>query len=118
MEESPSSSRSRTRLLKDTEKALLRQLFQKWEGSGSVMDRLDSLEVTEMSDGGMGSLYFVSAAKTPHERRLGRRVAELQINDADEVPILASLNIDTEGELYELDIWKTDFRPVIRLYPA
>ena len=53
MEESPSSSRSRTRLLKDTEKALLRQLFQKWEGSGSVMDRLDSLEVTEMSDGGM-----------------------------------------------------------------
>ena len=117
LQESPSSSFGQTRSLTDREKVLLRRLFQQLENVGEWIDRLDSLEVREMPDGGMGSLYFVSTAKNPHECRLGQRVAELQFNDADGVTILASLNVDTEGELYELDIWRTDFRRVIQLSP-
>ena len=33
------------------------------------------------------------------------------------VAILASLNVDKDGDLYELDVWKTDYTPVIRLSP-
>lgn len=44
-------------------------------------------------------------------------VAELQFDDDDGVPILTSLNIDQDGKLFELDIWKVDYSPVIK-YPA
>jgi hypothetical protein len=50
-------------------------------------------------------------------RRLGHRIAELQFDDADGVPVIASLNVDQDGDLYELDVWKVDFKPVIRLSP-
>jgi hypothetical protein len=62
-------------------------------------------------------LYFVSETKPPEQRRLGQRIAEMQFDDADGVAILASLNVDKEGDLYELDVWKTDYTPVIRLNP-
>ncbi|WP_420885213.1 DUF6984 family protein, partial [Candidatus Symbiothrix dinenymphae] len=35
--------------------------------------------------------------------------------DEDGVDVIASLNIDDTGDLYELDIWKTDFSPLIKL---
>lgn len=66
----------------------------------------------------MGSLYFVNPTKSSDQRRFGRRIAEVQFNDADGVPILASLNLDGDGNLYELDVWKTDFTPVQRMDPA
>ena len=96
---------------------MLRRLFQQLEDPGAWAGRLDYLKVRDMPDSGMGSLCFVSPMRSPHERRFGRRVAELQFNDVDGVAILASLNVDDEGELYELDIWRTDFKPVIKLSP-
>jgi hypothetical protein len=68
-----------------------------------------------MSDGGMGSLYFVSGDEEPKNRKFGRRIGEMQFEDTDGIPILVSLNIDEDGNLYELDIWKADFSPVHRL---
>jgi hypothetical protein len=29
--------------------------------------------------------------------------------------VIASLNLDTEGRLFELDAWKTDFNPLVHL---
>jgi hypothetical protein len=69
-----------------------------------------------MSDG-LGSAYFPQPGKDAHSRRFGRRMAELQFDDADGVPVIASLNVDEDGDLYEMDIRKTDFKPVIRLSP-
>ncbi len=68
-----------------------------------------------MGDGNMGSLYFAHPAKSAESRRFGERVAELQFNDSDGVAIIASLNVDKESDLFELDIWKSDFSPVISL---
>lgn len=65
-----------------------------------------------MADGGMGSLRFNS--NNPN-RRLGATVAQLWYRDEDDVPVLASLYLDTEGNLYELDSWKTDFTPLRRI---
>jgi hypothetical protein len=95
----------------------MKLLLRKAGDTGRQLNRLDSLEVQEMSDGGMGSLYFVATTRTPEQRRFGQRIAEIQFNDADGVAILASLNIDKDGDLYELDVWKTDFTPVVQLNP-
>jgi hypothetical protein len=34
------------------------------------------------------------------------------------VPVSVALNLDEQGELYELDIWKMDFSPLQRIPPA
>lgn len=77
-----------------------------------ILALLPTAEVEEMDDGGMGSLRFVSSKPN---RRLGKVVAELLYHDEDEVPVLATLYLDTEGELYELDSWKVDFSPLKRI---
>jgi hypothetical protein len=105
------------RHLRDPEMALVVQLLQKAGNPGQLLDRLDALNVQEMSDGGMGSLYFASATENPDERRFGRRIAEIQFNDVDGVPVLVSLNVDKEGDLFELDVWKTNFKPGIHIDP-
>lgn len=45
----------------------------------------------------------------------GGQVAEYQFTDADGVEVLASLNVDQDGRPFELDMWKTDFSPLIRI---
>jgi len=114
----PPSKLGPIRHLKDSEKTLIRLLLQQGVGGPPSVTRLDSLEVQEMSDGGMGSLYIVWPGKDAQARRFGRRIAELQFNDADGVAVIASLNVDKEGDLFELDIWKTNFEPVIHLIPS
>jgi hypothetical protein len=63
----------------------------------------EALMVTPMSDGGMGSL----ALGTGYEaRKMGRQVAECHFVDKDEVLVSATLNVDTQGDPYEVDMWK------------
>jgi hypothetical protein len=76
---------------------------------------LDGLRVREMDDGGMGSLRFHPPRPGSDDRRLGAQAAEIQFTDGDGTVVLASLNLDQDGEPYELDVWKTDFSPLIRI---
>jgi hypothetical protein len=76
---------------------------------------MDGLRVRAMDDGGMGSLRFDPPRAGPDDRRFGAQVAEIQFADADGVEVLASLNADQDGAPYELDVWKTDFNPLIRI---
>jgi hypothetical protein len=78
-------------------------------------DWRETLRVRPMADGGMGSLKLASEESLQPERPIGRRAAELQFVDADGVSVLASLNVDRDGHLLELDMWKTDFSPLIRI---
>ncbi|WP_400192293.1 DUF6984 family protein [Hymenobacter sp. B81] len=82
------------------------------DGTERFLAQLPTAEVVDLDDGGMGSFQFVSP-KT--ERRFGRVLAETQYADADGVPVLASLYLDREGELYELDSWKVDYSPLRRI---
>lgn len=104
------------RNLSEQETELIKKLL-KSAGRNNNLVNLQSIEVQDMSDGGMGSLYIVNNQKSPEQRTFGQRIAELQYKDVDEVPIIASLNIDKEGDLYELDVWRVDYNPVIRLLP-
>ena len=45
----------------------------------------------------------------------GGEVSRLQFRDKDGVLVSASLNVDQNGALFEVDIWKVDFSPVIEL---
>lgn len=79
---------------------------------------LDTLRVQAMSDGGMGSMKLATEDVFQSHRLIGRRVAEVQFADADGVAVIASLNVDRDEQLLELDLWKVDFSPVIQLPAA
>ena len=81
--------------------------------AGLVVDA--NLLVEEMNDGGMGSLLLSPRPSTPRARRFGKQAADCRFLDADGVVVIASLNLDKAGELFELDIWKVNYAPLIRI---
>ena len=93
------------RKLKDDEKRLIKKLLVDVEH----INNLDDIIVKPMSDGGMGSLLLFSSKKNNENRFFGKQLSEFQFTDIDGINVIASLNVDTDGELFELDIWKTDF---------
>lgn len=74
----------------------------------------DELLVRPMDDGGMGSLYILPKGISENNRIFGAQVSEIQFEDEDRILVIVSLNIDSNGHLFELDIWKTDFSKLIR----
>jgi len=73
--------------------------------------------VKAMNDGGMGSLKFYP--KDDNVRTFGRQIAEINLSDVDGVPLSITINIDNNGDIFELDIWKVDFSPLKQfpIYP-
>lgn len=74
----------------------------------------DGLLVCPMDDGEMGSLYLFPQGKMIEGRRLGKQISDFQFTDLDGVEVIASLNVDNNGNLFELDIWKTDFEKLLK----
>lgn len=70
--------------------------------------------VQAMRDGGMGSLRFPGV----EQRRYGSTLAEAEFRDADGTPVSVALMLDEAGDLFELDIWKVDFSPLVRIPPV
>jgi hypothetical protein len=100
------------RMLRLDEKALLKSLMVTADEESFIPADLDSLEVIPMDDGGMGSLLLI-----PHgveqPRQFGKEVSLQRFVDSDGTPIFVSLNVDRQQRLFEIDIWKVDFSPVI-----
>jgi hypothetical protein len=99
------------RKLNKTEKKLILNMPIASTHDSAIKNRVDGLLLEEMSDGQMGSLYFLSNNKK-EDRYLGTTISEIETMDSDEVPVLISLSCDNFGDVYELDIWKVDFSPV------
>jgi len=68
-----------------------------------------------MDDGGMGSLELAVFGGSPSKRGFGRKAAEYQFIDSDGVDVLVTLNLDADGRPFELDVWKTDFNPLVHI---
>jgi hypothetical protein len=66
----------------------------------------------------MGSLRLATEDVLQWDRPMGRRVSEVQFVDADGVSVIASLNVDREDRLLELDLWKVDFSPTVQVPAA
>lgn len=75
----------------------------------------ENLLVKPMKDGGMGSLYLYPEGAIKEDRIFGKQVSEFQFTDEDGVEVIASLNLDNNGDLFELDLWKTNFDVLVRL---
>jgi len=80
-----------------------------FKASGRVENSAELL-VSQMDDGGMGSLKFSSEADN---RRYGATVAACEFEDTDGILVSAVLNLDESGSLFEVDVWKVDFTPLL-----
>jgi len=96
----------------DVERHLLAVLIGKANNLSLPTEWLDSLEVQQMNDGGMGSLRLFFPTTSVAERTFGRQASELVFEDVDGVEVVASLNLDSSGMPMELDLWKADFSPL------
>jgi hypothetical protein len=95
------------------ERDLLEKLVDSTSNLELEPDWMESLLVEPMSDGRMGSLELIPPNASPY-RKFGGTVSTLEFTDADGVIVSVTLNVDQSGQLFELDIWKSDFSPLIR----
>ena len=91
------------RKITDQEKTLIVFLLSK---SGKTYNVPEF--VTELNDGGMGSIRLTDSGS--HLRDL----IQLKYVDSDNVPVFITLTESDFNELYELDIWKVNFEPLKR----
>ncbi len=73
------------------------------------------LFAVNLNDGGMGSVRLTDRLDRP--RKMGRELVTAHYIDADGVPVIISVNLDEDGQLFEIDFWKVDFSPLER-YPT
>jgi hypothetical protein len=111
---SPAREFGPPRPLRREELALIRKLLSRTAFADKLPPRLPTTLVQDMPDGRMGSVRFFKTL--PDERRFGKEIAEGLFHDTDGVPVSVALNLDQFGELFELDVWKVDFSPLI-CYP-
>lgn len=101
------------REMTDAEFVLLSNLIKK--ASKKISFIREELLVSNMNDGDMGSLLLIPKQTIGQKRVFGERISEYSFNDIDGIEVLVSLNLDSDGELFEIDIWKTNFDPLIKL---
>lgn len=102
------------RHLKLEELSLLKYLLNKSSFIISY-DLMSDLLVANMNDGEMGSLLLYPKSVCENDREYGGQIAECIFKDSDDVEVIATLNVDGNNELFELDIWKTDFSSLNRI---
>jgi hypothetical protein len=82
------------------------------EGS-HITASLEDLFVEEMDDGGMGSLQVMIEGE--NYRRFGGVLVDMGSHDVDGMYLLISVIVDSDDNFYELDIFKGDFSPLIKI---
>lgn len=104
------------RSLTTDEKKLVQILLNNINFKYSQLNISFSDSVVTLDDGGMGSFkFFYTQEKTPTDLGI-IPISEYQFKDKDNVLVLVTLYSYSNGKLYELDIWKTDFSKLIS-YP-
>jgi hypothetical protein len=100
------------RELRDEERELIQFLAAGFLPQSKIERSLAGARVEDMADGGMGSIRFAG----PPGRKMGRELVESVYHDVDGTMVVITVNLDTRGELFELDFWKVDFSP-LKKYP-
>lgn len=97
------------RSLRPEELNLITKLIRKSLDGDRLIPQLSSIRVAEMTDGGMGSSKFLGRT-TPS--RFGQQVGQLEFTDLHGVHASAALNVDQDGALYEVNVFKAGFSPL------
>jgi len=100
------------RKLKKEERDLIMFLIKDKPHSSHIIQELPEVFVEEMDDGGMGSLLFFNKERVG--RKYGPTMAQIQLRDTDGVPLLISVDLDEDGDIFELDIFKGDFSSLVQ----
>jgi hypothetical protein len=103
---------SNIRTPSQNERDLLRALLLQAQNADQLLREVEGVHVLEMSDGGMGSLTLVPEGVGQSNRRFGCQVVQGEFLDVDGVPVSVAVNLDEDGRLFELDVWKADFSPI------
>lgn len=74
------------------------------------LDMFANSFIEDMNDGSMGSFRVIGNSKS-----MGRPAAECMYEDEDGQSVLISLYLDDEFNVKEVDFWKYDFSPLIRM---
>ncbi|MEJ7624786.1 MAG: hypothetical protein WKF34_12405 [Pyrinomonadaceae bacterium] len=75
----------------------------------------NTLSVETMDDGEMGGLLLFPDGCEQEERVFGGVASRIEFKDQDGTDVLVTLNLDKDGKLFEIDSWKVDFSPLIRI---
>jgi hypothetical protein len=109
-------SANSSRPLRPSELNLLEfMLLQSWVGK-NLNERLARELVTDMLDGGMGSIRFIDLGGA-RARRYARTLAQAEYLDEDGIVVSLAISADQRDELFDIDFWKVDFSP-LRRYPT
>ena len=100
---------SQTRKIRENEKELIVFLLEKL--NLNVADYPINEDVFEYEGGKMGS---ISLNNNPDA--YAGDLIQVEYIDTDNTPVMITLTHDTEGQLLDLDFWKTDFSTLLK-YP-
>jgi hypothetical protein len=101
---------NQTRKIRQNEKDLIIFLLEKL--NLNVADYPINEEVFEYEGGKMGS---ISLNNNPDN--YAGDLIQVKYIDTDNTPVMITLTYDTEGQLLDLDFWKTDFSKLLK-YPT
>ncbi len=102
------------RLLTDREVEIITALIDAADPQWAhLKHNLSGSKVTEMDEGGMGSLQFQYDDSL--DRVFGENISEAEFIDQDGVTVSIALLLDYHGRLFELDSFKGDFSRLIAL---
>lgn len=107
---------TRKRTLTKQERELLKELIKR--SNIKIPDDWEQGLLVAPVDGVTNSLFLFPRGTLKTERTLGVQVSECQFQDSDGVRVIATLNLDRQGRLLELDLWKTDFSKVRKIGTA
>ncbi len=80
--------------------------------AGIAPSALEDFEVEEYEGGIMGSIGL------GHPEAVYKKdLIQVDYLDEDQIPVVITLTLDTEGQLLDLDFWKTDFSKLLN-YPT
>src|SRR5262245_47727245 len=104
------------RAISPNEAALLESLLGMVPASEKYLETVRTLRIQELDDGGMGSFRIVND-QDQNSRRFGSQLVMAEFTDRDDVLVSVTLNLDPQGDLFEVDIWKTDNSP-LQVWPS
>jgi hypothetical protein len=102
------------RRLTQVEYQIVAKLVHDTEHSEKILEQLRDAQVRDMPDGGMGSIQFCVPGSEAMAHRFGKQIAEGAFTDADGTPVSVTIDIDEQGNLNELDVFKSDGSRLIR----
>ena len=101
---------NQTRKIRQNERDLILFLLEKL--NLNVADYSINEDVFEYEGGKMGS---ISLNNNPDN--YAGDLIQVEYIDTDNTPVMITLTHDTEGQLLDLDFWKTDFSKLLK-YPS